>query len=162
MKKFMEVQVFLKSLLKDKMQRLKDYYEPYELAFLKIKSQTVTNLFYFRVPKIPIHWSSSSSILNRSSKKEQHGSNTCKKKFRSFKMSVSNWTKTMSNRNKDSLTFSMSMSVISPMNTKAKNRKMSMTRSTFAKDRWMQNWSWWRSSNGRISNRKEWQSDMDH
>jgi len=55
MKKFMEVQVFLKSLLKDKMQRLKDYYEPYELAFLKIKSQTVTNLFYFRVPKILIH-----------------------------------------------------------------------------------------------------------
>lgn len=46
MKKFFEVQMFLKSLLKDKMQRLKDYYEPYELAFLKIKSQTVIFLFY--------------------------------------------------------------------------------------------------------------------
>ena len=33
--------MFLKYLLKDKMQRLKDYYEPYEMAFLKIKSQTV-------------------------------------------------------------------------------------------------------------------------
>lgn len=39
--KFMETQIFLKSLLKGKMERLKDYYEPYELAFLKIKSETV-------------------------------------------------------------------------------------------------------------------------
>ena len=44
MKKFFEVQMFVKILLKDKMQRLKDYYEPYEFAFLKIKSQTV---FFF-------------------------------------------------------------------------------------------------------------------
>ena len=44
MKKFFEVQMFVKILLKDKMQRLKNYYEPYEFAFLKIKSQTV---FFF-------------------------------------------------------------------------------------------------------------------
>jgi hypothetical protein len=44
-KRFFEVQIFLKNLLKDKMQRLKDYYEPYELAFFKIKSQTVTYFF---------------------------------------------------------------------------------------------------------------------
>lgn len=55
MKKFFEVQMFLKSLLKDKMQRLKDYYEPYELAFLKIKSQTVIFLIIFRVPKMHTH-----------------------------------------------------------------------------------------------------------
>lgn len=41
MKKFFEVQMFVKYLLKDKMQRLKNYYEPYEFSFLKIKSQTV-------------------------------------------------------------------------------------------------------------------------
>ena len=41
MKKFLLVQVFLKCLLKEKMQRLKDYFEPYEMAFFKIKSQTV-------------------------------------------------------------------------------------------------------------------------
>ncbi len=46
MKKFLEVQIFLKNLLKDKMERLKDYYEPYEMAFLKIKSQTVIHFFY--------------------------------------------------------------------------------------------------------------------
>lgn len=45
MKKFFEVQTFLKYLLKDKMQKLKNYYEPYEISFLKIKSQTV-NLFF--------------------------------------------------------------------------------------------------------------------
>jgi hypothetical protein len=46
MKKFFEVQMFVKYLLKDKMQRLKNYYEPYEFSFLKIKSQTVIfNLF---------------------------------------------------------------------------------------------------------------------
>lgn len=55
MKKFFEVQMFLKNLLKDKMQRLKDYYEPYELAFLKIKSQTVIFLIIFRVPKTHTH-----------------------------------------------------------------------------------------------------------
>lgn len=55
MKKFFEVQMFLKSLLKDKMQRLKDYYEPYELAFLKIKSQTVIFLIISRVPKMHTH-----------------------------------------------------------------------------------------------------------
>ena len=41
MKKFFEVQMFVKHLLKDKMQKLKNYYEPYEFSFLKIKSQTV-------------------------------------------------------------------------------------------------------------------------
>ncbi len=54
MKKFFEVQMFLKSLLKDKMERLKNYYEPYELAFLKIKSQTVIIILSFRVLKMPI------------------------------------------------------------------------------------------------------------
>lgn len=41
MKKFLDVQQFLKHLLKDKMQRLKEFYEPYEMAFLQIKSKTV-------------------------------------------------------------------------------------------------------------------------
>ncbi len=41
MKKFLTVQVFLKYMLKSKMEKLKDFYEPYELAFLKIKSNTV-------------------------------------------------------------------------------------------------------------------------
>jgi hypothetical protein len=45
LKKFLTVQVFLKTLLKGKIEKLKDFYEPYELAFLKIKSNTV--LFYF-------------------------------------------------------------------------------------------------------------------
>ncbi len=54
MNKFFEVQMFLKSLLKDKMERLKNYYEPYELAFLKIKSQTVIIILSFRVLKMPI------------------------------------------------------------------------------------------------------------
>lgn len=45
MKKFFEVQLFLRILLRDKMERLKTYYEPYEIAFLKIKAQTV--IFYF-------------------------------------------------------------------------------------------------------------------
>lgn len=40
MKKFFEVQLFLRILLREKMERLKAYYEPYEIAFLKIKSQT--------------------------------------------------------------------------------------------------------------------------
>lgn len=44
-KKFLQAQVFLKSLLKEKMQKLKDFYEPYELAFFKIKSQTV-NIYF--------------------------------------------------------------------------------------------------------------------
>lgn len=43
--------MFLKYMLKDKMQRLKDYYEPYEMAFFKIKSQTVIYLFYNLVCK---------------------------------------------------------------------------------------------------------------
>ena len=37
LKKFLSVQVFLKTMLKGKIQKLKDFYEPYELAFLKIK-----------------------------------------------------------------------------------------------------------------------------
>jgi len=42
MKKFLNVQLFLRSLLKNKMEDLKEFYSPYELAFLKIKSHTVT------------------------------------------------------------------------------------------------------------------------
>jgi hypothetical protein len=46
MKKFLNVQHFLRYVLKDKMERLKEFYSPYELAFLKIKSNTVQiNLF---------------------------------------------------------------------------------------------------------------------
>lgn len=41
MKKFLNVQQFLRSVLKNKMERLKEFYSPYELAFLKIKSNTV-------------------------------------------------------------------------------------------------------------------------
>lgn len=44
MKKFLTVQVFLKHMLKSKMEKLKDFYEPYELAFLKIKSNTVISI----------------------------------------------------------------------------------------------------------------------
>lgn len=40
-KKFLTVQVFLKGLLKNKIQKLKEFYEPYELAFIKIKGNTV-------------------------------------------------------------------------------------------------------------------------
>ena len=53
LKKFLTVQVFLKTLLKGKIEKLKDFYEPYELAFLKIKSNTV--FFYlFRTSKMPL------------------------------------------------------------------------------------------------------------
>ena len=41
LKKFLSVQVFLKILLKGKIEKLKDFYEPYEIAFLKIKGNTV-------------------------------------------------------------------------------------------------------------------------
>jgi hypothetical protein len=46
-KRFLQVQIFLKFLLKNKMQKVKDFYEPYELAFINIKSQTVIYLNYF-------------------------------------------------------------------------------------------------------------------
>lgn len=46
MKKFLTVQVFLKHMLKSKMEKLKDFYEPYELAFLKIKSNTVKYILF--------------------------------------------------------------------------------------------------------------------
>jgi len=46
LKKFMTVQVFLKTLLKEKIEKLKDFYEPYELAFLKIKSTTVIFILF--------------------------------------------------------------------------------------------------------------------
>ena len=46
MKKFLQAQVFLKSMLKDKMQKLRRFYEPYELAFFQIKSQTVCIHYY--------------------------------------------------------------------------------------------------------------------
>lgn len=54
MKKFFEVQLFLRILLRDKMERLKSYYEPYEIAFLKIKAQTVILILIFRVQKMPV------------------------------------------------------------------------------------------------------------
>lgn len=41
LKRFSTVQMFLKALLKGKIQKLKDFYEPYEFAFLKIKGNTV-------------------------------------------------------------------------------------------------------------------------
>lgn len=46
MKKFLTVQVFLKYMLKSKMEKLKDFYEPYQLAFLKIKSNTVRFILF--------------------------------------------------------------------------------------------------------------------
>jgi hypothetical protein len=52
MKRFLTVQGFLKALLKAKMERLKDFYSPYELAFLKIKSNTVL-LFPLRASRMP-------------------------------------------------------------------------------------------------------------
>lgn len=52
LKKFLSVQVFLKTLLKGKIQKLKDFYEPYELAFLKIKGNTVI-ILQFRVSRTP-------------------------------------------------------------------------------------------------------------
>jgi hypothetical protein len=53
LKKFLTVQMFLKNLLKGKIQKLKDFYEPYEIAFLKIKGNTV--LFsLFRASKMPL------------------------------------------------------------------------------------------------------------
>jgi hypothetical protein len=41
LKKFLAVQTFLKTLLKSKISNLKEFYEPYELAFIKIKGNTV-------------------------------------------------------------------------------------------------------------------------
>lgn len=41
LKKFLSVQMFFKNMLKGKIEKLKDFYEPYELAFLKIKGNTV-------------------------------------------------------------------------------------------------------------------------
>lgn len=40
LKKFLTVQMFLKNLLKGKIQKLKEFYEPYQIAFLKIKGNT--------------------------------------------------------------------------------------------------------------------------
>ena len=51
LKKFLSVQMFLKSLLKGKIEKLKGFYEPYELAFLKIKGNTVF-FHLFRVSKM--------------------------------------------------------------------------------------------------------------
>ncbi len=53
-KKFFEVQMFVKYLLKDKMQRLKNYYEPYEFSFLKIKSQTVIFVLFLECKRCPL------------------------------------------------------------------------------------------------------------
>lgn len=41
MKKFLAAQSFLKFMLKSKIEKLKNFYEPYEKAFFKIKSNTV-------------------------------------------------------------------------------------------------------------------------
>ena len=43
LKKFLTVQQFLKILLKAKVERIKEKYEPYETAFYKVKSYTVKN-----------------------------------------------------------------------------------------------------------------------
>ena len=40
LKKFLNVQIFLKALLKSKISRLKNHFEPYEIAFYQIKSRT--------------------------------------------------------------------------------------------------------------------------
>ena len=40
LKKFLNVQIFLKELLKSKIARLKNSFEPYEIAFYQIKSRT--------------------------------------------------------------------------------------------------------------------------
>jgi nitrate reductase beta subunit len=45
-KKFHNVQLFLKFILKDKMEKLKEYYSPYEFAYLKIKSNTVQTYLF--------------------------------------------------------------------------------------------------------------------
>ena len=52
LKKFLTVQVFLKNLLKGKILKLKNFYQPYELAFLKIKGNTV-QFYLFRALKMP-------------------------------------------------------------------------------------------------------------
>jgi hypothetical protein len=41
MKKFLIVRVFLKSMFKSKMEKLKELYSSYEFAFLKIKGNTI-------------------------------------------------------------------------------------------------------------------------
>ena len=53
LKKFLTVQMFLKNMLKGKIQKLKDFYEPYEIAFLKIKGNTV-HFYLFSVSKMPL------------------------------------------------------------------------------------------------------------
>ena len=45
LKKFLTVQHFLRHMLKSKVEKLREIYEPYEHAFFRIKSSTV--LFYF-------------------------------------------------------------------------------------------------------------------
>jgi len=55
MKKFLTVQAFLKGMLKSKMEKLKEFYEPYELAFLKIKGNTV-KIILFRASKMRAAW----------------------------------------------------------------------------------------------------------
>ena len=80
MKKFLQVQIFLKSILKDKMQRLKNFYEPYELAFFQIKSQTV--IFYlFRALKKPTLSNPNSSTSSPSTKRRLLGSNIWRMRF---------------------------------------------------------------------------------
>jgi hypothetical protein len=48
MKKFLTAQVFLQAVLKRKIEKLKSFYEPYEIAFLKVKGKTVC-LVLFRM-----------------------------------------------------------------------------------------------------------------
>jgi len=52
-KKFLIVQMFVKGLLKSKMEKVKKFYEPFEMAFLKIKTNTVF-LLLFRALKIQL------------------------------------------------------------------------------------------------------------
>ena len=52
-KKFLIVQMFVKGLLKSKMEKVKKFYEPFEMAFLKIKTNTVF-LLLFRASKIQL------------------------------------------------------------------------------------------------------------
>ena len=52
-KKFLTVQMFVKAMLKNKMEKIKAIYEPFEMAFLKIKSNTVTFLLYRALKILP-------------------------------------------------------------------------------------------------------------
>lgn len=147
--------MFVKYLLKDKMQRLKNYYEPYEFSFLKIKSQTVLILSYFRAPKMPIYSNQNSLTLNLNSNKEQHGSNTWKRRSLNFKTSVNNWTRNGSRKSNVSLTFWMNMNATNLRKKQKMKMSLKIAKITSVRGPWMQRCWWWRSRNGPISNQKE-------